>query len=141
MAANLEVLNLGSWHHSYRGRSVGRVLHFLYHYCGFYIAEHTSIVGSKVILHDEEIASFIWLSDLDIPHFTFHTPLKQSYSDPNYLQQYWESNQKNLLVEAIQDAVDTKPESCQECRQTKWRIDYWKEAAMKAYEQIKELKK
>ena len=44
-------------YYRYQTRTIGNVLHFLYHYCGLHIAEH-AIVGSDIVYNphsDEEI--------------------------------------------------------------------------------------
>ncbi len=53
-----------------KGRSIGRVLHFLYHYCGLNIAETVQVGDGFVRLYGESFATFDWIED-DIPVFTF----------------------------------------------------------------------
>lgn len=108
-----------SWHRNCRGKSIGRVLHFLYHYCGFNIAEHAIIGNGKVYYPGEHpdnvIATYEWLSDTDIPHFTFQVSRNNILfrENPSSL---WQKNQQEKLVEAIKDADDT--EGCPKCDKT-----------------------
>ncbi len=109
-----------SWHRQYRGDSIGRVLHFLYHYCGFDVAEMATIGDDKVTYHGEVIATFKFLGDTDIPFFTF-MPIK-SYSGSD-MKAMWDGHQRDRWQEAVADADDRKPEPCKECRSLKLRLD------------------
>lgn len=63
----------------YNGRCVGRVFHFLYHYCGFDVAEHarlgkTENGRTEIIYHGKLIATFNWsekVFEKDVPEFDF----------------------------------------------------------------------
>lgn len=71
-----------SWHAQYQGKSIGKVLHFLYHYCGFDIAELCT-VGKEVKCWGKIIASDITWEiekvsltngdeiEVDVPVFAF----------------------------------------------------------------------
>lgn len=61
-----------SWYDQYEGQSVGRILHFLYEYCGLNIAEQ-AIVGNSKIHYPYEghhIATFTF-DEFDVPTFVF----------------------------------------------------------------------
>lgn len=111
---------MSSWHRHCRGHSIGRVLHFLYHYCGFDVAEHAQIGASKVIYHGKTIATYEFLSDTDIPYFTFQPYLSYGGED---LAKTWEKNQKERVFEAIRDGAPAEPKKCDDCRRLKLRLD------------------
>ncbi len=115
---------MSSWHRQYRGDNIGRVLHFLYHYCGFDVAEMATIGNDQVTYHGEVIATFKFLGDTDVPHFTFK-PIK-SYSGSD-MQAMWEENQRTKWHVAIADADDKKPEPCKECRSLRLQLDMQKQ--------------
>jgi hypothetical protein len=79
-----------------------------------------TIGNDQVIYHGEVIATFKFLSDTDIPYFTFN-PIK-SYSGSD-MQAMWEENQRTKWHEAIADADEKKPEPCSGCRSLKLRLD------------------
>lgn len=110
---------MSSWHRQYRGRRLGRILHFLYHYCGFDVAERAQVGQNEITYQGKRIATFEFLSDTDIPYFTFLPNMSYSGTD---MQAYYEQNQKTKWAEAIRDGEDTKPEPCQECRNLKIRM-------------------
>jgi hypothetical protein len=59
---------------NYRGRCIGRVIHFLYHYAGMDVAEHATIGGDCVEYHGKPFARFTWsdrFGRCDVPEFTF----------------------------------------------------------------------
>lgn len=109
-----------SWHRSYRGQSIGRVLHFLYHYCGFDVAEMAAIGETMVHYHGDVIATYEFLSDTDIPHFKFVSHPRLHRGDE--LVQMWEKAQQERVFDAIRDADPTKPEPCKECRILKLKL-------------------
>ena len=82
---------------NYKGRCVGRVLHFLYHYCGLTIAERAiiSFAPSEVKYGNELLASYRWLGDTDIPVFTFVDKLENSHWSTEHMERkqnealYW----------------------------------------------------
>lgn len=53
----------------YRGRSVGRVIHFLHEYLGYNIAEYATVGGEGVHYGDKLVGTIEW--EDDIPHFQF----------------------------------------------------------------------
>lgn len=62
-----------SWYR-YQGRCIGRVLHFLEHYCGLHGAEYARVGGDYVELHNARIATYGWcesFGEADVPAFTF----------------------------------------------------------------------
>ena len=108
---------MSSWHRSYRGRSIGRILHFLYHYCGFDIAEHAQIGESRVIYHGRTIANYEFIGDTDIVEFTFLPDSNDDYfgqlTNKNIAR--WERNQKEKLIDALKDQGDAEP--CRACKE------------------------
>ena len=59
---------------NYRGKSIGRILHYLYKYCGLNVAETALIGDGKVTYHGELFATYEWSHTYggpDYPHFTF----------------------------------------------------------------------
>lgn len=61
------------WGH-YRGRCIGRAIHFLYHYAGFDVAEHAEIGHDAVTYRGKPFARFTWsdrFGRCDVPEFTF----------------------------------------------------------------------
>lgn len=111
---------MSSWHRQYRGKSSGRIFHFLYHYCGFDIAEKACLKGeNEIVYHNEVIASYKFLGDTDIPHFTFN-PIFSYSGTP--LKEMWDQAQKDKWHIAIADADDAKPEPCNECRSLRLEV-------------------
>jgi hypothetical protein len=124
-----------SWHRQYRGHSVGRVFHFLYHYCGFDVAEVATVGWDKkegeeepigyVFYYDQQIATFKWINEQDdIPVFTFLPNLSHSGTD---MAAYYEQNQKEKLLQALLDQEPAKPVPCQECQSLKIKLAIHKE--------------
>jgi hypothetical protein len=105
-----------SWHRQYRGKSVGRVLHFLYHYCGFNVEEYAEVGENTVSMYGKQIATYDFLSDTDIPHFEFVGENAADYT----------SNQSRFIFAAIKDADDAKPEPCCECKSLKLELGIYK---------------
>lgn len=59
---------------NYRGRCIGRVIHFLYHYAGMDVAEHATIDGDRVEYRGKPFATYKWSDTIglcDVPEFTF----------------------------------------------------------------------
>ncbi len=54
----------------YKGRSIGRVIQFIYRYSNVHIAEHVQIGDGEVTLHGKPFATYVW-EEGDVPHFTF----------------------------------------------------------------------
>lgn len=86
----------------YHGRCTGRILHFLYHYCGFDVAEHATVGDGKVIYWGKDIATFAWsdrFGEADVPVFTFAGDLAQA----------WTATQHDKREAAIVDALPVVP--------------------------------
>lgn len=77
---------------SYKEKSIGRLLHFLYYYLPFYMVEQVTLGGGSVNFWGESIATYRW-EENNIPHFTFYGEHRESYTDL----------QKSKKTEAIQD--------------------------------------
>lgn len=126
---------MSSWHRKYRGQSVGRVLHFLYHYCGFDVAEMAQIGWEEkkedqepvgyVLYREKRIATFKWINEKDdIPVFTFLPNLSHSGED---LAPYYEQRQKDNLLKALLEQEPAKLEPCRECCNLKIELAIYKE--------------
>jgi len=57
---------------SYGGRSIGRILHFLYYYVGLPTAERVTIFGGRITDEGYPVATLTW--EGDIPRFAFSNP-------------------------------------------------------------------
>lgn len=69
-------MSVGHWYSGCRGRSLGRILHFIESYCGFNIMESCEVGGSQpgigeVHYWGELLATFTW-NHGDIPTFVFY---------------------------------------------------------------------
>lgn len=117
---------MSSWHRQYRGRCIGRVLHFLYYYCGYDVSTHATIGESKVNYHGQVIATYEYLGDTDIPYFTFKAP--NSHYPTLDMVEGWAKNQAEKWMLAISEADDKKPEPCAECPKHKMEASIYKDA-------------
>lgn len=82
----------------YRGRCTGRIIHFLYHYCGLDVAEQATIGASDVTYCGQRIATFTWHASFglaDVPVFAF----EGEHADR------WAERQTEKQEEAIADAL------------------------------------
>jgi hypothetical protein len=64
--------DLSFW--NYRGRCIGRVIHFLYHYAGMDVAEHATIGSDRVEYRGKAFATYTWsdrFGEADVPVFAF----------------------------------------------------------------------
>jgi len=82
-----------------QGQSIGRVLHFLYHYCGLLVAEYAEIGDREVKYNGKKIAFFYFRGD--VPIFEFVNP------DYNEVQSFKRD-------EAIRDGAPRIPEGTRE---------------------------
>jgi len=57
----------------YTGRSLGRVIHFLYDVYGCIRADSFTVGDGVVKWGRDIIATYVWIDDTDIPRFTFHS--------------------------------------------------------------------
>lgn len=88
------------WYRGYRGKSVGRIFHFLYHYCGLSVAEHAEISNYSISYGGKEIATFKYsdkFGEKDVPEFEF-------------LNENWNYNQIFKREEAIKEGCPEHPE-------------------------------
>lgn len=57
---------------NYKDQSIGRILHFLYHYCGLHVAETVTVGADGVFLYGKKIAVVEWHGkNKNMPHFNF----------------------------------------------------------------------
>lgn len=111
-----------SWHNQYRGKSIGRILHFVYHYCGFNVMEDCTVGEDSVHYFGKKIATFKWLQAYDdIPVFEFIDG-----SAERFLVSAWRENQKEKFFEAVSDCEPKKPEPCRECQSLKVQLNILK---------------
>jgi hypothetical protein len=97
----------------YRGRSIGRIIHFIYSYCGYSIGS-TCTVGEKIVFHErgnalKHLADVKWsehFGEGDVPEFTFYG------SDAEYFQQQQILNRSKAIEESLERAA---AESMIEC--------------------------
>lgn len=79
----------------YQGQCIGRVLHFLHHYCGLHIAEHAIVSEYHVECFGKHLATYTFRGD--VPVFTF---AEQCFND----------EQERKQAEAIADGAPRFPE-------------------------------
>lgn len=61
--------NMHSYCSQYRGNSIGRAIHYIYHICGLRISEETHFGKGNVTLYDKPFATVSW--DKGYPDFIF----------------------------------------------------------------------
>lgn len=115
-------MSLG-WHRNYRGKSLGRILHFIEFYCGFDVMENCRMGDDwhSITYHGEKIATFEWLPGYeDIPVFKF-LPVK-SYNGED-LSVERERNQKEKLLEVLMASEELpKKGPCKNCERLKLQL-------------------
>lgn len=93
-----------SYASSYRGRCVGRIIHFIYHYCGLHISEQFTVGGTPgeeekgftaVSLYGFPFAKITW-GYWDVPRFEFIGKDASSFANEQRLK----------MREAIEDAFE-----------------------------------
>ena len=92
---------MSGWYKSYKGRSVGRVLHFVDFYCGLHIAERVVVKGDELFYPTEKdpFAKITWAPG-DIPVFYFMPyDIRQTHL-------YFAARQVERLQEALQCSGD-----------------------------------
>jgi len=63
-----------SHYSNYHGKCIGRILHFLYHYCGSNVASNVTIGETEIKLDNEPFAMYKWHDSIglaDVPVFEF----------------------------------------------------------------------
>lgn len=90
-----------SWWGQYQGESIGKIIHFLYHYCGFDVAEMATI-GNEVKYHGKIISPTIDFEDQNVTLKTGEMILVRvpifNFSDP-----YHAERQLTRREEAVND--------------------------------------
>lgn len=79
-----------SWYH-YRGRCIGRVLHFVEHYCGLHLAEHVTVGDGAVTDRGRQLATYTWsdrFGEWDVPEFKF-APCNSMYEYQQRTRREW----------------------------------------------------
>ncbi len=82
-----------SWYSKYKGRSIGRILHFLYHYTNVDIAGRATISNGTILYCGEVIATYEWEGETDMPVFKF-------------ANDFFNKNQESRKEEAIADGKE-----------------------------------
>ncbi len=93
-----------SQHRGYRGRSVGRVLHFLKYYLPYHYAEAVTVGDNKVHYCKELFATYTWSTSFgegDVPEFTFVKEGGEREPSIEYLT----AEQNRRRTEAIEDSL------------------------------------
>lgn len=96
-----------NWWAKYRGRSTGRVIHFLHAYCGLNIAEMAVIGYGTISLYGKPFATFVWSNksfQQDVPEFKFIGENSEYYTSRQYMCQ------KKAIFSAIYLNGDPDPE-------------------------------
>ena len=93
---------MSSPYRSYKGQSMGRVLHFIYHYCGLHIAERVVVGGGKLYYPKEPDVFATYTMVGDVPIFNF-LPGKPSYGFADQAYTTYNQNQVDKLQAAIED--------------------------------------
>lgn len=106
---------------SYKGRCVGRLLHFLYDYTkqadGFCFAGNKVYADSKC---KKLVATFIWDGNTDVPTFQFVGEFKsletqQSQRKPQIVKVNEMMNNINIVCSNCQNYPQIKDELCKYC--------------------------
>lgn len=87
----------------YRGQSIGRIIHFLHHYCAYHDATHSTIGNDEVRIGGMKLADVKWspyFGEKDVPEFVFFGDNAELYSE----------NQMERRKEAIEESVIYQPE-------------------------------
>lgn len=90
----------------YRGRSIGRVLHFLHFYCPHYIADQVTIGEKHIMYSGYTLATYTWsnmFGEVDVPTFDFH------YGIPGVDHKVLAEAQTLRRKEAIRDSIIRVP--------------------------------
>lgn len=62
----------------YKHQCPGRVIQFIYRYCGLHIGEHVQIGHGDVTLYGEPFATYVWEEgEKNVPVFTFAPKFKE----------------------------------------------------------------
>jgi len=62
---------VSNWYSQYTGRSIGRLMHFLYDIYHMTHADSYKLGDGNVTYGNDVIATYTWLDDTDVPRFTF----------------------------------------------------------------------
>lgn len=90
---------MSSPYRSFRTPCLGRILHFLYYYCGSRVAESVEVHSDAIWYMSEKIATYEVLPDTDIYHFNF---LHGRFATPDIVK-CREENQKSLIFKVLRD--------------------------------------
>lgn len=82
-----------SFYSQYSAKSIGRILHFLYVYCGLHVAESVTVGEQEIIYNNQKIADVQWKTlrvygfDVEIPVFIFYGENKNRYKQQQMIRQ------------------------------------------------------
>lgn len=89
------------WWGRYRGKSLGKVLHFLQCYCGMSIAESCTVGTDYVRLGNKNFATFVWSTEsLELPNgqnVTVDVPVFV------FVEEFYSEEQKSKLLYALKN--------------------------------------
>ncbi len=96
-----------SHHQRYRGRSIGRILHFLEHYLPYHMAEHVQVGNDRVEFRGSLVATITWSTKFgegDVPIFKF---VERAHTDERSGDtcEELEAMQTERQKDAINDAI------------------------------------
>ncbi|MFA5234729.1 MAG: hypothetical protein WC390_10050 [Sulfurimonas sp.] len=77
----------------YKGRCIGRLMHFLYHYHTMF--DSCQMGDGKVAYYGDLVATYTWDGDTDIPTFVF-------YDIPFWKMSWLNDKQEQLKAEVIE---------------------------------------
>jgi len=139
---------------NYHGKSMGRIQHALYCYCGLDIAERCQIDMGSITLHGIEIATYHWFTkdynvpfwisqlDEDVPQFNFynhknyHTYGRNQYILMPFLDLPYMLSSAMFTIQTIRQQITLQEAlQIQHCRDV---LLEWNEACL-GYDLIKKL--
>lgn len=72
-----------SWWSDHPEKSIGRIIHFIYTYCGLHIAESVTVGEKEVSLNSQKIAEVITWEDFELDGVKVNIP-KLKFYDEHY---------------------------------------------------------
>lgn len=95
---------------NYRGRSAGRIFHYIHQQCGLHYAERVELSGDSIIYNARPFATVRWVrwstdSDVEFPEFEF-APEYCGRASKLHIKPY--DNRDDLLREAIHQAQEAR---------------------------------
>lgn len=92
-----------SWWSQYPAGSLGRVLHFIYEYCGFKYAEIVTIGEREIHYYGEKFAEIIEWKDVEIHEQKINVPIfKFILDDRNYFTEQQELKMRCAIMALVE---------------------------------------